>query len=392
MNSTIFIILGLIVLSLGFTILIGVLVKNKRQKKAYAIEPGGKKRLEITTKGSWKETKIWFDGILVCTISNKRELLTSREFQLPDKSILRIKLAKISFSFYEIQLWRNEEPLHDLEPLIGLLFKIASGNVAIAIAGGIYIIFSFVLLVLSIISPQHFGIRLDYLLNIFIVGLVYLVLSFFAQRKSMIVLILATTILVLDGIVGVLVYVSLGNSAPLGLWLLFAISPIIISRSIIGIFLLILMIRGIAALIALEKKEDYPGARGAKTLTIIIAISGIAASFLWAMINPASFSTIKTFNSQIASPFAKISQTPLESTLMPLGQQNQAGGICWTYELQNFDGNRSQAWDKILDDKTKTLLPLNQFIVDVVQHNPQLIKDGYVFYGQKTYTLPELCP
>lgn len=82
----------------------------------------------------------------------------------------------------------------------------------------------------------------------------------------------------------------------------------------------------------------------------------------------------------------------IRSLYFNLIQQTPAGGICWTHDVKNFDGNRSQAWDNILDDKTKKLLQYNQFIVDVVLHNPQLKDDGYVFDGRKTYILPELCP
>jgi hypothetical protein len=73
------------------------------------------------------------------------------------------------------------------------------------------------------------------------------------------------------------------------------------------------------------------------------------------------------------------------------GQPLLADGICWTFELKNFDGNRSQVWDTVLDGNTKKLLQYNQFLSAIVLQNPQLKDDGYVFDSQKTYRLPELC-
>jgi hypothetical protein len=116
----------------------------------------------------------------------------------------------------------------------------------------------------------------------------------------------------------------------------------------------------IAADKAPRQKVNFRGAIGAKAIITIVAIGSIVALLYWAMVS------------------------------LP-GQQNQAGAICWTYELKQFGGTRSQAWDKFLDNRTRKLLPYNQFIVDVVLHNPQLKDDGYVFLRQKNYILPELC-
>jgi hypothetical protein len=129
------------------------------------------------------------------------------------------------------------------------------------------------------------------------------------------------------------------------------------------------------------KAKMWPG-----MITLIVTsllgaflISPVVSSILPLKLQP-------VFSSSAAS-------TPMSSESIPASnsQQNQVGGICWTYELKNFDGNRSQVWDLILDDKTKKLLEYKQFKDDVVIHNPQLKDDGYVFYGQKTYVLPELC-
>jgi hypothetical protein len=81
-----------------------------------------------------------------------------------------------------------------------------------------------------------------------------------------------------------------------------------------------------------------------------------------------------------------------EFTPTPSSQLKKAGDICWTRELKDYSGNRSEVWNKYLDDNMKKLLPFDQFTVDVTLNNPQLSADGYVFSAKKTYLLPELCP
>ncbi len=142
----------------------------------------------------------------------------------------------------------------------------------------------------------------------------------------------------------------------------------------------------------LKQKGDFPGGINTIVIITIVAIGIIIAFLFWGRGKLPDLSTIPTLESQTVFPISMSTSTPSESTLVPPSPQNQSGGICWTYELKNFDGNRSQAWDEVLSDKTKKKLQYYQFIVDVVLHNPQLKDDGYVFYGRKTYILPELCP
>ncbi len=82
------------------------------------------------------------------------------------------------------------------------------------------------------------------------------------------------------------------------------------------------------------------------------------------------------------------------STLVNNGTRTatgQEGEICWTDELTNFNGNRSQVWDDYLKEEIKAKLSFTQFKDEVVSHNPVLAADGYIFYSQKTYLLPESC-
>jgi hypothetical protein len=84
--------------------------------------------------------------------------------------------------------------------------------------------------------------------------------------------------------------------------------------------------------------------------------------------------------------------TPLIHTPVLSNTQNSSGQVCWLKETTGIDGNRSLVWEQYLDEPTKKLMPFELFKDDVVINNPILISDGYVFFSQKTYLLPELCP
>jgi hypothetical protein len=141
-----------------------------------------------------------------------------------------------------------------------------------------------------------------------------------------------------------------------------------------------------------RQKAGFPFAVSTKRFVIILAIVGIFALLFWAIFHPPDLSALMALISRPGAPSSLSTPALSKPTSVPPVQQNQLGGLCWTYELKNFDGNRSQVWENVLDDKTKKQLKYKQFIDDVVLQNPQLIDDGYVFYSQKTYKLPELCP
>jgi hypothetical protein len=61
--------------------------------------------------------------------------------------------------------------------------------------------------------------------------------------------------------------------------------------------------------------------------------------------------------------------------------------ISWTRELTAFYGNRWQCWERFVRDQVHGIT-WSEFCSRVVEINPVLIDDGYVFRKSKTYLLP----
>ncbi|MGL4369423.1 MAG: hypothetical protein ACRCUT_07110, partial [Spirochaetota bacterium] len=63
-------------------------------KTQYILEKSAGKRLEISYTGYYKNVQIIFDGALLDTIENEKELKKGRTYTLMDKTILSVKLVK----------------------------------------------------------------------------------------------------------------------------------------------------------------------------------------------------------------------------------------------------------------------------------------------------------
>jgi hypothetical protein len=76
-----------------------------------ALEPGGEPRIKLEWGGYMREFKIEFDGELVGEIDGgQSELKEGREFELPDGSLLTIRLNQSMF-FDELEVKRDGVPL-----------------------------------------------------------------------------------------------------------------------------------------------------------------------------------------------------------------------------------------------------------------------------------------
>lgn len=63
-------------------------------KWQYALEPGGKKSLQVSTGQRWGNTELRLDGELVGTIATRKELAAGKAFTLQDGRILQVRLVK----------------------------------------------------------------------------------------------------------------------------------------------------------------------------------------------------------------------------------------------------------------------------------------------------------
>ena len=396
MDNIISQILIITALSLGIILFQALVIKRMKRKIEFAIEPGGPKRLEIISDVSWRKAKILFDGAIVRTISRKREFLTSQEFQLPDQSFLRIKLIKVMFSYYQIQIWRNGEPLHNFDQFTDPLFKVVKAASAIGVVGLLPILWVIVIVVLGMISSRLLTIgtkEIPYIVSIVMWGILFLVLAFFSNKHSLIALFLATAIYLLDAILGTLLYgsIALGlinSRGALEFVVLALYLPWAIGFLVFHIMFLVPMIQGSFALMSVKRKENPTDLQ---IIIPIILLIGLAAGLYWSLITPNVLSKMNGFYSQLISPLTKISPNSPKPTQLPIENPQSDQNICWTNKLTVIEGNRSQVWENIIDKEIRTLLPFNQFKTDVVQHNPQLLADGYIFIREKTYLLPEMC-
>src|SRR5439155_14599717 len=87
------------------------LLEKVMQKKSYALEKGGSKRLELSWSGMWKNFTICLDGNQIGSVASKKELTAGREFLLGDGSTLRVQLGKTFLIAPELQVLRDGKPL-----------------------------------------------------------------------------------------------------------------------------------------------------------------------------------------------------------------------------------------------------------------------------------------
>jgi len=208
-------------------------------KQAYAFEPGGEKRLEISWKAMWKETTVTLDGTVLGVIPDVKALRTGQEFRLVDGSILKVQLVQGAFNT-ELRVLRSGKPLPGtasdpaarLKGAYGVLFFIAGANIILGLAAAVFQI--------------EFLLQIGLGISSIIFGLIFLVLGFFTRRKSSLALILAIILFALDAILGVVFSVSQGYTPNTG-------------GILVRIALLIPMIQGVGAIKALKQKPS-PGA------------------------------------------------------------------------------------------------------------------------------------
>ncbi len=197
-------------------------------KQLYALEPGGKKRLELSWNAFWKDFTVSLDGKPVGVIPDQKALTKGQEMTLRDGSTLKVQLVT-QFAGAELRVLRDGRPLPGSGSDPETRFK--NAYIMVYLLAGLNLVLGTLALLFQVALLQELGIGLGSI----IFGLILLVLGFFTQRKSMIALILAIVIFAVDGIAGFVMAASQGY-------------PSSASGMVVRIFLLIPMIQGVKAM------------------------------------------------------------------------------------------------------------------------------------------------
>jgi hypothetical protein len=210
-------------------------------KLAFAFEEGGEKRLEVTWKGihKYKDITVTLDGAQVGIIPDHQAFLAGKEFQLIDRSIIRVQLVQ-KFETKEVQVFRNGQPLpgsaadpkSKLKSAYQVVYFIAAANMVLGLISFFY--------KWEILRRMGFGIASV------LYGLVFLVLAFFIQRRWSLALILAIVVYITDSVLGV--YFNLLEG-----------SKISSEGLLLRVAFLVAMFQGFSAMKALKAKTQEEG-------------------------------------------------------------------------------------------------------------------------------------
>ncbi|RMF64299.1 MAG: hypothetical protein D6743_09500, partial [Calditrichaeota bacterium] len=178
-------------------------------KQAFALEPGGKKRLEVSWKRGFEKVFVWFDGRVVGFIPDRRALSAGQEVRLPDSSTVTFQVVR-KFLSRKLRALRNGQPLPKTVSDPERRWKNAYG--VLYLIAGINLVLGTVALLFNVEFLQQLGAGLGSILF----GLVFLILGYFIQRKSVAALITAIVLFAFDALVGVVLAVAEGGTPSTG--------------------------------------------------------------------------------------------------------------------------------------------------------------------------------
>jgi hypothetical protein len=250
-------------IGIGILILSIALLKKRKRTFAFALVPGGEKRVVITIRGRWDETTAWLDGNLLGVMTEKM-LRAGQEFPAPDGSVIKFLLTKHLFPPDHLQVFVNGQP-------VAFENDDAKSQTHINNAYEIVYFIAFINIFFGILS---FFVKISYLepfnLGIYNVlfGLIFLLLGYFVQRKSAPALVLALLILILDGFAGIILAIRSG-------------SYLVIGSLLARIYFITPMVMGVDAILAIKRTKAtrmmFPV--GCLTAGVILCIGG--AAILW---------------------------------------------------------------------------------------------------------------
>lgn len=202
----------------------------------FALDATGSNRVQISREGSpdGEQFYVLLNRSMLGTITAEEARLTGREFRLPDGSTLRVQSIE-----NQIQVLRNGQALlpATAAPQQTLVLPPKTLRRFRGACGAVFLV-GFVNLLLGIVVmfPQNQALaQQEPPLALVIAGGIFLLLGFFAARKSSLALGIAVTIYSLDGVLSLF----LGN----------------LTAVVFHIILLIWMTRGFAAIRAIHEAE-----------------------------------------------------------------------------------------------------------------------------------------
>jgi hypothetical protein len=207
-------------------------------KQQLSLEPGGPKRLVITWKGLWRNTSVSLDGRELGVIPDKDSLKAGRDFALPDGSGLHVQLHQRPYQT-ELQVLRNGQPLpgsasdpaSKLKLSYGAIFFVAALNILLG-------------LIVELTGSDFLkSIGLGVFSVVF--GAIFLFLSFFVMKLSLVALIVAIVLFSVDAVASFVLVASAGGQPSIG-------------GIVMRVFLLFGMAQGIPAIRAMKAAERLP--------------------------------------------------------------------------------------------------------------------------------------
>jgi len=174
-------------------------------KQSYALETGGEKRLDISWKGMFKNVDVVLDGQSIGVIPDQKTLMQGQEFPLEDGSILKVQLKR-NVTASELQVTRNGQPLPGSSSDPNTRHK--NAYIIVYFIAGLNLVLGLLAGVFNVAFVQSLGIGFASI----ILGLIYLVLGFFVQKKSSLALILAIFLFITDSFLGLVLTVSQGGN------------------------------------------------------------------------------------------------------------------------------------------------------------------------------------
>ena len=176
--------------------------------RKFALEPDGPKRLEIAWTGVWKDIQVLLDGSTIGTFANQQALKAGQEFPLPDGTRLWVQLAQMPMG-PQLRVNRNGAPLPGSDADPAQQVKVAAG-VLTFIGAGTLIVGALAAAGVQLLAKMGYG------APGMVEGVIFLVLAYFVNRRSLVALALAVMLFALDTVVSIVVLTQATNSPPVG--------------------------------------------------------------------------------------------------------------------------------------------------------------------------------